>query len=52
MAEFYSRAFDRPWEPKTKTRKSPAVEAVLELDEQVAPTAAVLIQGETGTGKS
>jgi transcriptional regulator with AAA-type ATPase domain len=86
MAEFYSRAFDWPWEAKTKTEfqhgfdrrdavagfrinrsdgqddrdhqfdqiigKSPALEAVLELVERVAPTTStVLIQGETGTGK-
>jgi transcriptional regulator with GAF, ATPase, and Fis domain len=86
MAEFYSRAFERPWEAKTKTEfehgfdrrdavagfrinrsegqddrdhqfdqimgKSPALEAVLELVERVAPTTStVLIQGETGTAK-
>jgi transcriptional regulator with GAF, ATPase, and Fis domain len=86
MAQFYSRAFERPWEAQTKTAaehrfdrrdavagfriprckdqddrnrqfdqiigKSPALEAVLEKVERVAPTTStVMIQGETGTGK-
>ena len=86
MAQFCSRAFERPCRVKTKAEfeqgferrdavggfritqpkdrddrgrqfdqiigKSPALEAVLERIERVAPTAStVMIQGETGTGK-
>lgn len=86
MVQFYSRAFERPWDATSEARfgqdsdgrgcladfkitrsedqdervrqfdqiigSSPALEAVLENIERVAPTSStVLILGETGTGK-